>query len=562
MNSKQLLAMASRRQWMEVSTLLSRPENHGLASELMPQLEELGDRAAASRSWTDAANHYQAAILCGTLRRQDPDMHAPLFKLSGKLNDSMRQFMEEHARDESGPLDWGTATGRIIELAHMHRLQEADALLRRLDQLDDPDHAGSAACGHLLEEEADKIPARQRDLGKWFCERSLSQFKKAESAADMERLQLRLAPPPAQFRKPIPPRPPAPPPIDLDDLVGQLSDLARDRRRGAWIRLLQAPEHKALGLPISERFEALADTCREKGEWFPAVEFYTVASKAGQNAAGDAARIGEKIRQMTLAIVDQKISHPLGADITSDPLDWDHGWDLAESLALAGRFADADALLIKLQSVPDDHPYRGYELPGRFESLGDYLLPKHPELARWFYEMFRESASNLPADTAYEGYQRRGIVDTAVHKVADANARLPRRIARVQVVLGSLGQGPRPDPEIDVRGIENNEVLKLVPNRELFTRRPCRGGSELVPPEALHRYYFRVRIEGREVRLFPEQDEYGRMQPFAFEPPPFISVDGRVALLRVQIGKPVVICYNVPGGGPAWTLTLTDIAEG
>jgi len=141
MNSKQLLAMASRRQWIEVSTLLSRPENHGLASELMPQLEELGDRAAASRSWTDGANHYQEA--------------------------------------------------------------------------------------------ADKLPARQRDLVKWFCERAVSRFKKAESAADIERLQLRLAPPPPQFRKPVLPRPPAPPPIDLEALVRQLTDLARDRRRGA-----------------------------------------------------------------------------------------------------------------------------------------------------------------------------------------------------------------------------------------------------------------------------------------------------------------------------------------
>jgi len=314
-------------------------------------------------------------------------------------------------------------------------------------------------------------------------------------------------------------------------------------------------------LPIAERFEALADTCREKGEWFPAVEFYTVASIAGQHAAGDAARIGEKVRQMTLAIVDQKISHPLQEDIAPEPSDWDDGWDLAESLALAGRFADADALPIRLQSVSDDHPYRGYELPGRFESLGDYLLPKHPELARWFYEMFREAASNLPADTAYEGYQRQGIVDTAAHKIADANARLPRRIARVQVVLSSQGQGPRPDPEIDVQKIENNQVLKLVPNRQLFTRRPCRGGSEPVPPEALHRYYFRVRIDGSEVRLFPERDEYGRMQPFAFEPTPLIGADGREALLRLEILKPVVICYCVPGGGPAWTLTLTAIAE-
>ena len=60
-------------------------------------------------------------------------------------------------------------------------LWEADALLKRLDQLHDPEHAGSAACGRRLEQEADKLPARQRDLVKWFCEQALSRFKKAEA---------------------------------------------------------------------------------------------------------------------------------------------------------------------------------------------------------------------------------------------------------------------------------------------------------------------------------------------------------------------------------------------
>ncbi len=67
----------------------------------------------------------------------------------------------------------------------------------------------------------------------------------------------------------------------------------------------------------------------------------------------------------------------------------------------------------------------------------------------------------------------------------------------------------------------------------------------------MHRYYFRVRIENRELRLYPEQDEFGRMPPFACEPAPPISADGGRVLLRLQIGKPLRIAYNVPGGGPA-----------
>jgi hypothetical protein len=164
-----------------------------------------------------------------------------------------------------------------------------------------------------------------------------------------------------------------------------------------------------------------------------------------------------------------------------------------------------------------------------------------------------------PADCAYQGNVRQGILETAEYKVAQANARIPRRAATIQVALGALGQGPRPEPEVEVVTLENDQVLKLVPRRGLFTRRPCRGGSEPIPPEALHRYYFRIRIEGQEVRLFPKRDEYGRVQPFAFEPPPLTGAYGQV-LFRLQAGKAVVVCYNVPGGGPAWTLTLTAIA--
>ena len=214
--------------------------------------------------------------------------------------------------------------------------------------------------------------------------------------------------------------------------------------------------------------------------------------------ACNAERLVEKIRHATLALVDEKLSHPRNSG---------DGSDLAESLALAGRFNEADELLMKLEPVP----------PGRFELIGDHLAPQHPELARWFYE------NNLPADTV-------------APKLQDVTARLPRRVATIQVALSAVGQGPRPEPELHTQTVENGQVLKLVP-----------AGK----PEALHRYYFRVRIESRELRLYPEQDEYGRMLPFACE----------ATLLRLQIGKPLCIAYNVPGGGPAWTLTLTSIAN-
>ena len=565
MNSKQLLAMASRRKWVEFCTVIAQPENHGLASELMPQLEELGDLATGARSWADASNCYQCAVLCATIRMQDPAAAGSLLRLSGKLNASQRELAEERAHDSNGPYDWIEGTQRVIELARMERYAEAEALLRRLDPTDDSLHEHTIACGRRLEQQADELPKREKQLVKWLREQALSRFQIAQSQQDIERLQRRIMPPPAPPQKPKV-HEPSPPPVDLDSLVRQLTALVLNRQRGAWRRLLHDPRHRRFAGEIAERFENLADLARSQGELFQASEFYAIAGAACGEAtqdskACDPVRIAEKAHRTMLAAVEEKISHPLLDELAEDPSDWTRGWHLAESLALAGRFADADALLIRLQALPDDDYERGFELPGRFESIGDYLLPQHPEIARWFYEIFREQADALPADSAYQGNVRQGIVDTAVQKIAEANARLPKRIATVQLALSGQGMGLRPEPELAIATVGNDELLKLVPSRELFTQQSGADGQpEPIPREALHRYYFRVRIEGAELRLSPEPDEFGRMLPFAVDPPVMISGDGRKFVMRLQTRKPLLIYYPVPGGGPAWTLTLTGIA--
>ena len=106
---------------------------------------------------------------------------------------------------------------------------------------------------------------------------------------------------------------------------------------------------------------------------------------------------------------------------------------------------------------------------------------------------------------------------------------------------------PKPKPEIVVQTVAAGGVLKLTQPVDL-------------PPEQVLRCHFRVQIKGEAVELTQIQDEYGHLARF--------NLDGASAQypggglrFRVEIGKPMVIYYNVPGGGPEWTIALAGIAE-
>jgi hypothetical protein len=366
-----------------------------------------------------------------------------------------------------------------------------------------------------------------------LCEKLRSAMEQA-AASSVER---EPSPAPSEPEEPVVENPPAP--TSLEELIPQITTLAQEGRRDEWQRLIKHHENKRHWPAIAEQLEAAGDRSRDRQFWFQAQELYAAASAAAPGREV-ALRLIEKGRRMMLAIVDAKLEHP------GDSSD-------AESLALAGRFAEADDWL---QRFPD----QSYDSLTRCEAIGDHLLNTHPEIARWFYDRFLDAACTLPADTAYEGSQRDGIVQTARQKIGEANARVPRRVATVELVLTGLGLGPRPTPETYIKTVENDQILKLVPERELFTDHCGADGKlEPLPADRLLRYYFRVWIEGEKLLLTQEHDEYGRREPFAFE--------GRLVgfdldahrPFRLEIGKPVVIAFNVPGGGPQWTLTLREI---
>jgi hypothetical protein len=103
-------------------------------------------------------------------------------------------------------------------------------------------------------------------------------------------------------------------------------------------------------------------------------------------------------------------------------------------------------------------------------------------------------------------------------------------------------------------------VLELVPDGTLFTQHIGDGGKmERLPDSWLLRYCFRVRVEGRAVILEQVADKYGHKLPFSLREPPNAVSFSDPGPIRLEIGKPRGIFYNVPGGGPVWTLELKGI---
>jgi hypothetical protein len=120
--------------------------------------------------------------------------------------------------------------------------------------------------------------------------------------------------------------------------------------------------------------------------------------------------------------------------------------------------------------------------------------------------------------------------------------------------------GPRPAPELYTKTVEDDGVLELVPEWMLFTTRSGADGlPETIAPSALHRYCFRARVEGDRLRLVQEPDRHGAKRPFTRGEQFLWSEDEMQQPIWLSVGTPVVIAYNVPGGGPQWTLTLLSI---
>ena len=122
---------------------------------------------------------------------------------------------------------------------------------------------------------------------------------------------------------------------------------------------------------------------------------------------------------------------------------------------------------------------------------------------------------------------------------------------------------PKPKPEFVVQTVAAGGVLKLTPPGDLFTQQSSEDGKTMVrlrPEHVLH-CYFRVEVKDEAVELTQVPDEYNRLARFDLDYGVRAEYPGGRLRFRVEIGKPMVVFYNVPGGGPEWTITLTGIAE-
>jgi hypothetical protein len=540
-----LLTLAKDRRYKELSTELMRPESRASAGVLLPELELLGDQDVANERWQDAASAYQLALLCATIvvttepfSRDESNPELAMARLSEKLVTTAAGFSEQQRR---GCLEWDSGTTQAIDLAQAGRFEEAVDLLRRLDGLSDPGGRESIACARRLEIEARRLPLERYALGSWFLDRAIERLRSTgdeENADRLTRLQ-------SSFRPPEP----APPERGFEELIQTLEPLVRQGRKGAWYPLIRRRKDRRL----AEHFVALGDENREARNWFAAQECYLIASEIlSPVAKADLefyASFTGRFGEVAGRLMDERIANPFLGPVPEAP-DWDSGLVLAESLALAERFGDADEVMRRLPSIHDTYQGRNWELLSRWEIIGDHLVQDHPEMARWFYERFAFEAWAMPVDNAYQGQVQDGVLATAKSKVSVATARIPPREALIEAVLSARGQGPRPSPETYLKTVADGGLLKLVPERELYA-------SYRKPSETI-RYHFHVGIQGNEIRLSQRQDEHGRVSPYSFGDQ-LLGVEPVPTEFRMKPGIPVTIAYNVPGGGPAWSLTLQEI---
>jgi hypothetical protein len=136
--------------------------------------------------------------------------------------------------------------------------------------------------------------------------------------------------------------------------------------------------------------------------------------------------IREKFVEVDQALLAERLAHPANDGLTPEPLDWDHGLERVEVLVLAGRIAEADALLERLFHVPDDYGDRTIQWACRCEWLGDRLAAERPETALWFYQIavdwFRDWVSS--SSSGGEGLARSRMEQTAPPKLREIQQRL------------------------------------------------------------------------------------------------------------------------------------------
>lgn len=117
-----------------------------------------------------------------------------------------------------------------------------------------------------------------------------------------------------------------------------------------------------------------------------------------------------------------------------------------------------------------------------------------------------------------------------------------------------------PPPETFTETVADGEILKVVPKGKLYTTgTDDRGHPIPLDPKQILRYYFRVAIKDHEVVLTQVPDEFGKSDFFDLSG----SSEGYGVKrnFSLKAGKPILFSYNVPGGGPAWTLSLQSIAK-
>jgi hypothetical protein len=350
------------------------------------------------------------------------------------------------------------------------------------------------------------------------------------------------------------------------DLLDELQRMASAGHASSWMDLLRGKESCAFYPQIGERFEALGDEEREQGQSSVAREFYRVALDAldliphrliNSSENDRSKRIGGKLRTLEESVLEDKITHPVGPDFVPGPLGAP-GMDSVELLVLARRFREADRWMRKLARLAKS----GLPYLNRLERMGDLLEQKHPELAYWFFEKFRQYAVDLPHDREYETRECAAVVGQAEEKLNRVKARLPKTRATIRISLAGWGDptGSCADPQITSQTVNNEGVLMLAPDW-VFAHYREAGGRMLRPEQWPARYRYRVQVVGKRAQLNQIEDEYGRRQPFdlgsnapvpdAYRAPPF----------RLNVGKPVTIYCRVGGGGPEWTLTLSGFDE-
>jgi hypothetical protein len=134
--------------------------------------------------------------------------------------------------------------------------------------------------------------------------------------------------------------------------------------------------------------------------------------------------------------------------------------------------------------------------------------------------------------------------------------------ATIVMVLSALAMPAikLPSPETFTETVADGDILKVVPKGKLYTTGTDDHGHPIpLDPKQILRYYFRVAIKDQEVVLTQVPDEFGKSDFFDLSGSP--EGYGVKRTFSLKPGKPISFSYNVPGGGPAWTLSLQSISK-